>query len=163
MSKNRLLEELAAIFAQKQRQLYVAALAITRERSSAEDSVHDALLAIAALQQRPRNLEAYLYRTVRNKALHRLKHTNRFDRNINPGDFLDVQECSSSQKILANQVIERLSTLEENSRQTLIMKLFADLTFAEIANIMESSPNTAASWYHRSIEKLKEEMYEQQF
>lgn len=161
MSSNDLINELYAIFAQKQRQLYVAALAITRERSSAEDSVHDALVAMASLSEKPENLEAYLFRTVRNKALHVIKQRNRVDSNTDQDEFLDVEECSASQKIFVSQIAERMNKLDENSRQVLIMKLFADLTFKEIASIMQSPPNTIASWYRRGIEKLKEEVYEQ--
>ena len=160
MLSTSLINEVTAVFESRQRQLYIAALSVTRERSSAEDAVQDALIAIAALQTRPTDLEAYFFRTVRNKALHSVKQNNRFDRSMDPTEFLDVKDCSEDQKILAAQVAEYLVKLEENTRQVIIMKLFADLTFAEIAEIMASSPNTVASWYRRGISRLKEQLNE---
>ncbi len=160
MPAKGLFKEITALFESKQRQLYVAALAITRERTSAEDAVHDALMAVASLATRPDNCEAYLFRTVRNKALHNNKQNNRFDHNVDPSDLLNVVNCSEDQKILASQVVNFLSMLGENPRQVIIMKLFADLTFNEIAEIMVSSPNTVASWYRRGLNDLKEQFNE---
>jgi len=160
VSTNNTLEDLAAVFHSKQQSLYAAALAITRERDSARDVVHDALLAVAALKDQPANLEAYLFRTVRNKAMHSTNLERQFNRNVDPANFLDVENCTSDLKILAAQVTSHLSALEENPRQVIIMKLFADLTFSEIATIMSESPNTVASWYRRGLHRLKEEFHE---
>lgn len=155
-----LIEEVTALFESQQRQLYVAALAVTRERSSAEDAVQDALLAVASLSERPEQLDAYLFRTVRNKALHSVKQGRRFEHRANQSDFLDVEHCSEEQKILAAQVTQQLGELDENPRQVIIMKLFADLTFNEIAAITANSPNTVASWYRRGLQQLREALSE---
>lgn len=160
MLSQGLVKEVTALFQAKQRQLYVAALAITRERGSAEDAVQDALLAVASLRRRPDKLEAYLFRTVRNKALHSVKRDRRFDTGVDLIEFLDVAHCSEEQKILATQVTQQLSELDEDPRQVIIMKLFADLTFNEIAAITANSPNTVASWYRRGIEQLRETLSE---
>lgn len=160
MLSKSLIKEVAILFESRRRQLYVAALAITRDRDSAEDAVHDALLAIAALEVEPIDLESYLFRTVRNKALHGVKRDKRIDRNIDPADFLDVEECSEEERVFATEVTKYLDALEENPRQVIVMKLFADLTFNEIAEIMSTSPNTVASWYRRGLSKLKEQLYE---
>lgn len=162
MTSRTLMADVVNLFEKRQRQLYVAALAITRERSSAQDVVQDALLAVAELGHQPENLEAYLFRTVRNMALHRIKQQQRFTDSVSPGEFLDLQNCSPERQVLARQVLVQLDELDASQRQVLIMKLFADLTFDEIATITETSPNTVASWYRRGLNRLKEKLYEQQ-
>jgi DNA-directed RNA polymerase specialized sigma24 family protein len=56
-----------------QHEFFVAALSITRNGSAAEDVVYDALLAVATLATPPENLKTYVYRAIRNKALHQKK------------------------------------------------------------------------------------------
>lgn len=160
MQPKTLINRIATLFESLQHQLYVAALAITRERASAEDAVHDALLAIAALKVAPADLESYLFRTVRNKALHSIKRDKRIDRDVDPVDFLDVANTSEEQRLFAVKVMTYLDDLEENPRQVIVMKLFADFTFDEIAKIMDSSPNTVASWYRRGLNNMKEQLNE---
>ena len=153
---------LVCLFETNKRQLYVAALAITRDRGAAEDAVHDAVLAISELKTTPIDLKAYLFRTVRNKALHSIKNNHRFKAEADVANFIDTSNCSAEQKVLSNQVAEHLLTLEANQQQVIIMKLFADLTFDEIATITECSPNTVASWYRRGLKQLREKIHEYQ-
>ena len=172
MTSNSLLKDLAKLFETNQRQLYVAALAITHDRGAAEDAVHDAMLAVSALQSTPRNLKAYLIRTIRNKALHSVKRAKRtnsaqeYDNQLGNGsqlnNFLEISSQSPEQLILAAQVVQQLDSLEQNHQQVIVMKLFGDLTFEEIATITETSPNTIASWYRRGLKKLQENIYDYQ-
>ena len=162
MSSQSLFEQLVCLFETHKRQLYVAALAITRERSSAEDAVQDAVLAISELKTNPLDLKAYLFRTVRNKALHCIKQSQRFKADTDASSVIDTNNCSAEQIVFASQVTEHLSTLDSNQQQVIIMKLFAGFTFQQIATITESSPNTVASWYRRGLKQLKEKIHEYQ-
>jgi len=152
--------ELIQLFETKQKQLYVAALSITRNQAAAEDAVLDAMLAISELQQTPENLSAYVYRTVRNKALHTVKQSKRFSSDSEYSNFIDTQSQSAEQQVFLQQVLKQLEELESNQQQVLIMKLFGDLTFDEIAEITANNPNTVASWYRRGLQKLKENIHE---
>jgi DNA-directed RNA polymerase specialized sigma24 family protein len=68
--------QLERLFRIYQHEFFVAALSITRNGSAAEDVVYDALLAVATLATPPENLKAYVYRAIRNKALHqKSKHS----------------------------------------------------------------------------------------
>ena len=153
---------LIRLFESRQRELYLAALSVTRERGSAEDAVQDAIIAVASVQTQPDNLEAYLFRAVRNKALHHLDRIKRIDDTVDAADFLDLGNCSNESQILARQVVKRMDELSLEQRQVIIMKLFGDLTFDEIARITDTSLNTVASWYRRGLEKLREQIYEQE-
>lgn len=152
------LKDLEQLFIQQQHQLYVLALAITRNRVAAEDAVHDALLAVANLTTPPRDLKPYLFRVVRNKAL--LHQRKQYDSvaESDMDDFLGSTELSGEQATLANQVVKHIRQLSAEEQQCLMLKLFNDMTFHEIAELLESSPNTVASWYRRGLGKLKEKI-----
>lgn len=160
MTEPAVLSQLTELFESRQKQLYVAALSITRDRASAEDAVLDALLAVAELPQMPENLPGYVYRTVRNKALHCVKRASRFSSETDFSAFIDPTSQSADQQIFLAQVMRELEKLDSNQQQVLVMKLFGDLTFDEISEITANSPNTVASWYRRGLAKLKESMCE---
>lgn len=160
MPTKTILAELVELFQTKQKQLYVAALTITRDRDAAEDAVLDAMLAVSELDQAPDNLLAYLYMSIRNKALHNVKRSRRFSADTEYQNFVDTQSQTAEQQVFLQQVLRQLEKLESNQQQVLIMKLFGDLTFEEIAEITSNSPNTVASWYRRGLFKLKENIHE---
>ena len=160
MPSNDLLTQLAKLFESKHKQLYIAALSITRNRASAEDAVLDAMLAISEMNRQPDNLPAYLYRTVRNKALHTTKQSKRFTSDFDYSDFIDSESHAAEEQVFVSQILEQLEKFESDQQQVLIMKLFGDLTFDEIAEITANSPNTVASWYRRGLQKLKETVHE---
>lgn len=147
------MKELERVFVEHQRRLFAAALAITRNRAAAEDSVHEALVAVAALRQAPDDMTAYLFRVVRNKALHGIRRDSRHVELTE--DYLEAAPDDAGQATLVAQVKAHMRALAQDQQQVLILKLFEDLTFDEIAAIMDASPNTVASWYRRGLEKLK--------
>lgn len=160
MKVHNRLAELKELFASQQKHLYIAALAITRNRASAEDCVHDALLAVAEIQTELDDLEAYLFRVVRNKAIHRINQAARYENSVQDQNYIVAESKSLESSTFINQVKRQIGFLDMNYQQVLIMKLFTDLTFIEIAKITENSPNTVASWYRRGLTQLKERINE---
>ena len=49
----------------------------------------------------------------------------------------------------------QLSRLADDERETIVLKVFDNLTFKEIAQVRGVSINTAESWYRRGIQKLQ--------
>ena len=98
MSAPKLLDQLSELFESKQKQLYITAMAITKDRARAEDVVLDALLAVGELKQEPHDLAAYLFRVVRNKALHANKQAARFSDEPSFDHFIDVSSQSAEQQ-----------------------------------------------------------------
>lgn len=103
-------------------------------------------------------MAAYLFRVVRNKALHNIKQANRHVELIE--DYLSAAPDDAEQATLVGQVKQHMNSLSQDEQQVLMLKLFEDLTFEEIAGILEASPNTVASWYRRGLAKLKERIGE---
>ncbi|MCH8135323.1 MAG: sigma-70 family RNA polymerase sigma factor [Proteobacteria bacterium] len=154
------LVELDEIFRRRSKHLYILALSITLDRSSAEDCVHDALVSVAELQQNIDELEPYLFRVVRNKAVHRIKQIQKDDNSNQIKEYLATRSDSNETERLISQIKQHIECLDGNHQQVLLMKLFSGLTFEEIGRIIESSPNTVASWYRRGLEQLKEKIHE---
>ena len=149
---------LGKLFRQHHRQLYIAAMSITKNRAAAEDAVHDALVSVAEISTEPDDLKSYLFRTVRNKAMHSVKHANRYSNEVS--DFIASDDNSFEQQLFAKRVLEEMVKLTSDQQQTIVMKLFGNLTFSEIAAITETPQNTVASWYRRGIQILKESFNE---
>lgn len=155
--------QLERLFSSHQHEFFVAALSITRIRAAAEDVVYDALLAVASLQTPPKNLKAYVYRVIRNKALHQVKQRQRFDDSGLDLDYIDqlcLTEVKAEDKIFIEQALAQIATLEHNQQQVLLLKFFADLSFKDIAQIMETPMNTVSSWYRRGLQQLQEKLDE---
>ncbi|PCI76355.1 MAG: hypothetical protein COB20_10830 [SAR86 cluster bacterium] len=151
--------QLERLFSSHQHEFFVAALSITRNGAAAEDVVHDALLAVASLQTQPDNLKAYVYRVIRNKALLQIKQAQRLDTSgldLDHIDRLSMNELSAEERVFIEQALEKITTLQSNQQQVLLLKFFADLSFKDIAAIMDSSINTVSSWYRRGLQQLQE-------
>ncbi|MBM4049994.1 MAG: sigma-70 family RNA polymerase sigma factor, partial [Planctomycetes bacterium] len=50
---------------------------------------------------------------------------------------------------------DALMALPEEQREVVLLKVYGRLTFAEIADVIHASPNTAASRYRYAVEKLR--------
>lgn len=148
--------ELENLFRQRQRQLFMLAVAVTGNRALAEDAVHDALLSVASTASRPRNLRAYLEQSVRHAAIRLIRRqrdhepveeSTLFDGSPDPGD-----------RAFGSQLTRQLATLGIDQRETVVLRMWAGMTFQEIATYRSRSLHTVTSWYRRGIEKLREEL-----
>lgn len=152
------IKKIGKIFRSHQKQLYVLALSITKNREMAEDAVHDAIVAVANTQSKVKNLKAYLITSVRNKALYACVKNER--NQSTEENYLETDYLSADQSIFAQQIIDSIKLLNTDQQQILIMKIFGDLTFKEIAEMTHNSPNTVASWYRRGLKILQEKYNE---
>jgi len=152
--------QLERLFARHHKEFFVAAVSITRNRAAAEDAVHDALLAVATGSTRPDDLKAYMFRVVRNKALLYLQQAKRFSDTPPADEFIAAEALQEEDRIFLNQLLRQIEELEFNQQQVLVLKLIAGLTFAEIAETMDSPLNTVTSWYRRGLQKLQEKLDE---
>ena len=155
----RLRRELAELYDEFGQQLFGCAMAVTRSGDLAEDAVHDAFCRAFRLTERPRNLKAYVFRSVRNAAVDIMR---RQSRNVQPisDDFF---ESSATQDMTVEgfspeDATEALAALSDDQRETVIQHLMAGLTFREIAELRERPIGTVATWYQRGIGKLRRRM-----
>ncbi len=129
----------------------------TNCRAEAEDIVQEAFVRFWRRQHSIEN-RALLYATVRSTALDRLRSDQRRARReaavaLDGARHLEPQftTVDEGQQLLA-AAVERLPN---EQREVVILKIWNELTFAEIGNVLEISQNTAASRYRYALGALK--------
>jgi RNA polymerase sigma-70 factor (ECF subfamily) len=129
----------------------------TNCRAEAEDIVQEAFVRFWRRQHSIEN-RALLYATVRSTALDRLRSDQRRARReaavaLDGAQHLEPQFTivDEGQQMLA-AAVERLPN---EQREVVILKIWNELTFAEIGHVLEISQNTAASRYRYALGALK--------
>lgn len=140
-------------------QMYACALAVTGNRESAEDAVHEAFCRCIRLKAIPQNLKAYLFRSVRNAAVDQLRK-RRHEISISDDFMFEAVETVDEMDVdhFRQKVAAALNTLSNYERETIVQHLYADLTFREIADMIDRPLGTVTSWYRRGIDKLRRQL-----
>ena len=140
-----------------QKQFYITALSITKNREMAQDAVHDAIIAVAINSSDIADLKAYLFTCIRHKALHASIKSQKV---TELEEFIETQNMNAEERMFADHVVQYMDKLNPQQSQIIAMKIFAGMTFKEIASAQNQSINTVASHYRRGLEKLKEKFNE---
>lgn len=69
-------------------------------------------------------------------------------------------ESTSDQKFRSDALQSALSKLPEEQREVIVLKVWGEMTFAQIAEHVQESPNTVASRYRLGIGALKRRLTE---
>lgn len=134
--------------------LYTYALSLTGNRAAAEDAVQNAILRLLRRPWLPRELRPYAYRCVRNAAIDDWRR-----RQPQPTDTIFATDVSDP--TLSEHLGALLAQLSVDEREVIVLKVYDDLTFREIAAVKRCSLNTVASQYRRGLEKLRA-LYQEQ-
>ena len=137
--------------------LVLFARQFVRSSADAEDIVQDAFVRFWRKEHSIQN-RGLLYATVRSVALDLLRRDARRTRR-EASASLDMEQTTlpqfdfddGSQRELA-AAIDRLPA---EQREVLVMKIWNELTFAEIGSVLAISQNTAASRYRYALAALK--------
>ena len=139
--------------------LYRYALALVSSADDAEDAVQEVFVRIARETKRLKkveNLKAYLYTATKNAAYSILRSRKR--RNETNEEIPDLADEKLPIESIALQ--ESFSLLPIEQREILVLKIYDELTFDEIARTIGVSINTAASRYRYGIDRLKRALEE---
>ncbi len=153
-------EQWKTVFSELAPGLVLFARQWVRSSADAEDIVQDAFVKFWRRNHKIDN-RALLYATVRSTALDLIRRDSRrarreveasadVDLTIAPQFYVDDE----SQRAL----ICALDRLPGEQREVLVMKIWNELTFAEIAQALEISQNTAASRYRYALAALKKDL-----
>lgn len=135
------------------------AFVITRNKEDAEDAMQAAMVRIA---KKPQALASarlpwpYFVRVARNEAL-KIVQKRRSNRSLSV-----LFEPASQQKNQAEEddssafIRQAISRLPKKQAEVVILKVWENLTFAEVAEVLDESPNTVASRYRYALQKLTE-------
>jgi RNA polymerase sigma-70 factor (ECF subfamily) len=150
-------DEIETLYRQHGAALLLFASAISGDRGRAQDAVHQVFLK--AIENggvsQAINKKAYLFACVRNAVLNDAKVQDRTMR-------LDVNSAWFSppgRDYAGEQNLRRaLGKLPDDQREVIVLHVWGELTFSEIAALLGVSSNTAASRYRYALAKLRGSM-----
>lgn len=70
----------------------------------------------------------------------------------------DTAETAAFRRLEYLELLQQIHTLDEPGREVVYLRLFGQLSFREIAEILHKTENWARVTFYRSKEKLKKEM-----
>lgn len=155
-------EALAALFDLAADRLVRFATALTRHQHDAEDAVQTALVRLAAEPGRLSQVAcpwAYLLRMVRNEALLIARRKQRRAGADKLADLVTRCQVDELEREEAYRAVwAALRSLPSEQAEVVVLKIWEELTFAQIGEVLETSPNTAASRYQYAMAKLSKRL-----
>ena len=153
---------LGPLYERFREELFLTAWKTLRRREQAEDAVHAAVVKLAALPTPPDDPKLYLFRCVRNAAVDLLRsQARRAETGLPQDDWLSTP-CAEAPAEFDEETLLSVRTLVETldprSRETIELRLHANLTFREIADLLNEPMPTVASRYRRALERLGERL-----
>lgn len=131
--------------------LYGRALGLSH--AEAEDVLQETFLALMRLPEQPEQPGHYTVRSFRNRALnYRRSLWRRLAREWESRRWF---EKSSGESRFEKAAMRCLAELPPEQREVIVLKIWHDSTFAEIGELLEVSPNTAAGRYRYGLRKIR--------
>lgn len=125
----------------------------------AEDAVQEAFVALAQQPVLPDDPLAWLVRTARNQLLQwrrgRLRRGVRERRAVEGASWFVTPSELAERLIDGHQVTAWLVELPQEDREVIVMHLWGEMSFRQIADITDESSATAHRRYQRGIEALR--------
>jgi RNA polymerase sigma-70 factor (ECF subfamily) len=147
-------ETLRAFYVGSRQQLYTYAVSITSDRESAEDAIQGVFEQLLRRGRLPADLRPYVFRCVRNAALDALRRTRvRCDSIFDVAAALD--DGPSPPTFRPDEIERWLRMLSPDEREAIVLKIYNEFTFQQIADLRQVPLPTVASWYRRGLDKLK--------
>jgi RNA polymerase sigma-70 factor (ECF subfamily) len=127
------------------------------DRAAAEDVVQESLIAMLTERQPPEKPVAWMFRAVRNAAIDAARATSRRRRREQlVAESRDRWLESRPDALLDAEVAQHaLRQLEPEYRHVVVLRIWGELGFAEIAEIMQTSVSTAHGRYGAALKQLR--------
>lgn len=150
--------EIEQLYRQHGPALLLFATSITGERSRAQDAIHQTFLKLLEDEKlrQATNVKAYLFACVRNAALNDARVHGRNVELAN--EELAWFDPPSRDYAKEASLRRALMELPDDQRQVTVLHIWGELTFAQIAELLSISANTAASRYRYALARLREAM-----
>ncbi len=149
------MQALAAIYDAYSAVVYHLLLARLADKERAEELLVDVFMALVERGRRVaqiRDLRAYLLQVARNHAAQAHRKHNHDSPDLAIATVADEPVTEALDSIV---VREALAELPAEQAEVVVLKVWHELTLAEIGQILDISPNTAASRYRYGLEKLR--------
>jgi RNA polymerase sigma-70 factor (ECF subfamily) len=154
-----------AIFSAYAAPLYTYAHRFTRSRATAEELVHDVFARVWEIrgEWRVDSLGAYLYGSVRRRALNYLRHEathDAWERRAAPGPGGEEPHVASPEDALmatdlASAAARAVEQLSARNREAYLLHRQHHLTYAEIATVLGVTPKAVERQIGRALKALR--------
>ena len=142
--------------------LLSVAMALLNDAPASEDAVHDIFVSLAQSVTRFQvrgSLKHFLATCVANRARDRLRegkrHRDRLAAGAEPEPQCDPPEDALLYDERTRQVYEALAQLPDEQRETIVLRIKADMKFKEIAKLQNASYVAVQARYRRGMDKLR--------
>jgi RNA polymerase sigma-70 factor (ECF subfamily) len=130
------------------------------DRAAAEDVVQDAFVALLNQRRPPDNVRAWLFATVRNSAIAGARggaRRARRERDVGAirGEWFDARP---DDLIDASAAAAALDALPPGQREVIVMRLWGQMTLAEIAQVTGDATSTLFSRYRAGLAGIRKQM-----
>ncbi len=133
--------------------------AVLCSRHDAEDVLQSVFVRIVRKRHRlaqARRLDAYVYRMARNEASMLLgRRRKEQDARAASESWLTAAGSHDDKSDLIEKLQAALERLPQPQREVIVMKIYRQKTFLDIAGLLGLSQNTVASRYRYGMEKLR--------
>lgn len=136
--------------------LYGRALGLSH--AEAEDVLHETFLALLNRKPQPDQPDHYCVRAFRNRAVNYRRGLWR--RLTREWESLRWFERSTGESPGERAAMRSLAELPPEQREVVVLKIWHQHTFEEIAALVDASPNTVAGRYRYALQKLKKRLEE---
>ena len=140
---------------------HALAVQILGNSDDAADAVHDAfetaLTKPARYDASKGALRPWFLRVVRNRCIDMLRRRHGSDMPVDQlADSGQTPQEAAESAETAGQVQAALRTIPSDKRQIVVLRDYLDLSYAEIADVLDIAPGTVMSRLHRARLALKE-------
>lgn len=144
-----------------QRGLLRLVVRFTKDLDSAEDVVQDSFVKAyqkLSMFEGRSSFKSWLYRIAINTAKNKLRQDGGEDLNIDDVRIAVRPDAESdlTQGSIKETLYEEVQKLPEKQRTALVLRVYEDLSFKEISQIMECPYDTAKANYRHALIKLRE-------
>jgi RNA polymerase sigma-70 factor (ECF subfamily) len=136
-------------------------------RADADDVLQETFVHLARTRRKlavVENLTAYVFAAARNESSRLLERTSRETRRraeLSAASLLEGVSDEPAAREAAEWVCHALRQLGADVREVLELKVYAGLTFREIAELTGLPQGTVATRYRRALEVLRKELVEE--
>ena len=131
--------------------MYGRALGLSH--SEAEDVLQETFVTLLKIEEQPAEPEYYCLRSFRNRAMNfRRSVWRRLTRELESHHWFERASVETGVEL---EAMRCLADLPAEQREVIVLKIWNNLTFEAIGELLEISPNTAAGRYRYGLNKLK--------
>ena len=154
-------EAFAGLYEAYAARLQQYARSLLRSTAEAEDVVHDVFIGLAkqvAAGRPPRGAAAYLYTSIRNRSMDRLRRRRERPLEVSSPELI-AAPAGDLERIEHQRTLEKaLQALPSEQAEVVVLRTWHDLEFRAIAELQGVSLSTALSRYQYGLDKLRKEL-----